>query len=52
MVLLIVILTVVVFIIVDFALRLILQKRRELKLSKEREKALDIGLILHMRRKH
>jgi len=46
MVLLIVILTVVVFIIVDFALRLILQKRRELKLSKEREKALDIGLKL------
>ena len=43
MVLLIVVVTVIVFIIVDFALRIFFQKRHELKLRKEREAALDIG---------
>ena len=46
MVLLIVVITVIVFIIVDFALRVFFQKRQELKLRKEREAALDIGLKL------
>lgn len=46
MVLLIVVVTVIVFIIVDFALRIFLQKRKELQLKREREKALDIGLKL------
>jgi CheY-like chemotaxis protein len=46
MVLLIVVVTVIVFILVDFALRMFLQKRHELKLRKEREAALDIGLTL------
>ena len=46
MVLLIVVVTVIVFILVDFALRIYFQKRHELKLRKEREKALDIGLKL------
>ena len=46
MVLLIVVVTVIVFIIVDFALRIYFQKRHEIKLRKEREKALDIGLKL------
>ena len=46
MVLLIVVVTVIVFIIVDFSLRVFFQKRQELKLRKEREAALDIGLKL------
>lgn len=46
MVLLIVVVTVIVFIIVDFALRMFLQKRLELKLKKEREQVLDIALKL------
>ncbi|HLG27840.1 MAG TPA: response regulator [Paenisporosarcina sp.] len=46
MVLLIVVITVIVFIIVDFSLRVYFQKRQELKLRKEREQALDIGLRL------
>lgn len=46
MVLLIVVVTVIVFIIVDFALRIYFQRRQELNLRKEREKALDIGLKL------
>jgi CheY-like chemotaxis protein len=46
MVLLIVVVTVIVFIIVDFALRVFFQKRQALKLRKEREEALDIGLKL------
>jgi len=46
MVLLIVVITVIVFIIVDFSLRVYFQKRQELKLRKEREQALDIGLKL------
>lgn len=46
MVLLIVVVTVIVFIIVDFSLRVYLQKRHELKLRKERKDALDIGLKL------
>ena len=46
MVLLIVVVTVIVFIIVDFTLRIYFQKRHERKLRKEREKALDIGLKL------
>ena len=46
MVLLIVVVTVIVFIIVDFALRVFLQKRHELRLRKERKEALDIGLKL------
>lgn len=44
--LLIVVVTVIVFIIVDLALRIFLQKRHELRLRKEREQALDIGLKL------
>lgn len=46
MVLLIVVVTIIVFILVDFSLRIYFQKRRELKLKKEREEALDIGLKL------
>ena len=46
MVLLIVVVTVIVFIIVDFALRVFFQNRYELRLRKEREQALDIGLKL------
>lgn len=46
MVLLIVVVTIIVFILVDFALRIYLQQRHELKLRKEREQALDIGLKL------
>jgi CheY-like chemotaxis protein len=46
MVLLIVVVTVIVFIIVDFALRVYFQQRQELKLRKERKEALDIGLKL------
>ncbi len=46
MVFLIVVVTVIVFIIVDFALRIFFEKRRELKVRKEREAALDIGLKL------
>src|SRR3990167_2747964 len=46
MVLLIVVVTIIVFIIVDFSLRVYFQKRQESKLRKERETALDIGLKL------
>lgn len=46
MVLLIVVVTIIVFILVDFSLRIYFQKRQELKLRKEREVALDIGLKL------
>lgn len=46
MVLLIVVVTVIIFIMVDFALRIYFQKRRELQLRREREAALDIGLRL------
>lgn len=46
MVLLIVVVTIIVFIIVDFSLRVYFQKRQESKLRKEREEALDIGLKL------
>jgi CheY-like chemotaxis protein len=46
MVLLIVVVTIIVFIIVDFSLRIYFQRRQELKLRKEREQALDIGLKL------
>ena len=46
MVLLIVVVTIIVFIIVDFSLRVYFQKRQESKLRKERETALDIGLRL------
>jgi len=46
MVLLIVVVTIIVFILVDFSLRIYFQKRQELKLKKEREEALDIGLKL------
>ncbi len=46
MVLLIVVVTVIVFILVDLALRIFLQRRHELKLKKERTAALDIGLKL------
>lgn len=46
MVLLIVVVTVIVFIIVDFSLRVYFQRKQELKLRKEREEALDIGLKL------
>ena len=46
MVLLIVVVTIITFVIVDFALRVYFQKRQDLRLRKEREKALDIGLKL------
>ena len=46
MVLLIVVVTIIVFIIVDFSLRVYFQKRQESRLRKERETALDIGLRL------
>lgn len=46
MVLLIVVITVIVFVMVDFALRIYFQKRQELNLIKERKAALDIGLKL------
>ena len=46
MVLLIVVVTIIVFILVDFSLRVYFQKRQEIKLRKEREEALDIGLTL------
>ena len=46
MVFLIVVVTIIVFIIVDFALRIYFQKRQELTLKREREQALDIGLKL------
>lgn len=46
MVLLIVVVTVIVFILVDLALRVFLQKRHEMKLKRERKEALDIGLKL------
>jgi CheY-like chemotaxis protein len=46
MVLLIVVVTIIVFILVDFALRIYFQQRQELQLRKEREEALDIGLKL------
>lgn len=46
MVLLIVVVTVIVFILVDFALRVYFQEREKSKLRKEREEALDIGLKL------
>ena len=46
MVLLIVVVTVIVFILVDFSLRVYFQKSQESKLKKEREEALDIGLKL------
>lgn len=46
MVLLIVVVTIIVFILVDFSLRVYFQKKQEIKLRKEREEALDIGLKL------
>jgi DNA-binding response OmpR family regulator len=46
MVLLIVVVTIIVFILVDFSLRVYFQQRQQLKLKKEREAALDIGLKL------
>jgi YesN/AraC family two-component response regulator len=46
MVLLIVVVTIIVFILVDFGLRIYFQRMQELKLRKEREQALDIGLKL------
>lgn len=46
MVLLIVVVTIIVFILVDFSLRVYFQQRQQIKLRKEREAALDIGLKL------
>ena len=46
MVLFIVVVTIIVFILVDFSLRVYFQRKQELKLKKEREAALDIGLKL------
>jgi len=46
MVPLIVVVTVIVFIIVDFSLRVYFHKKREARIRKEREKALDVGLKL------
>ena len=46
MVVIIVLLTIVVFILVDLVLRLIMQKVQDAKIKKERKEALDIGLRL------
>ncbi|MEE9450441.1 MAG: response regulator [Ignavibacteriaceae bacterium] len=46
MVVLIIVLTVIVFFIVDFALRMTMKKMQESKQKKDRENALDIGLKL------
>lgn len=46
MVVLIIVLTVIVFFIVDFALRMTMKRMQESKLKKDRERALDIGLKL------
>ncbi len=46
MVLLIVVVTVITFIMVDFSLRIYFQRRQAIRLRKEREEALDIGLKL------
>jgi CheY-like chemotaxis protein len=46
MVVLIIVLTVIVFFIVDFTLRMTMKKMQESKLKKDRERALDIGLKL------
>lgn len=46
MVAILVILTIIVFVLVDFAMRTIMKKVQESKLKKEREEALDIGLRL------
>ena len=46
MVLLIVVVTIIVFILVDFSLRIYFQKKQEIELRREREAALDIGLKL------
>jgi CheY-like chemotaxis protein len=46
MVLLIVVVTIIVFILVDFSLRVYFQRKQELTLRKERKEALDIGLKL------
>lgn len=46
MVVLLVVLTIVVFVLVDFALRTALRRREEAKLRNERTEALDIGLNL------
>lgn len=46
MVPLIVVVTIIVFIIVDFSLRVYFHKKREIRIRKEREKALDVGLKL------
>jgi len=46
MIVLLVILTIVVFVLVDFALRTALRRREEAKLRQERTEALDVGLKL------
>lgn len=46
MIVLLVILTIVVFVIVDYAVRTTLRKREEARLQRERSEALDIGLRL------
>lgn len=46
MVALIVILTIIVFVIVDFGLRTFMKRREEIRIRNEREQALDIGLKL------
>jgi len=46
MVPLIVVLTIIVFVIVDFSLRVFFHKQREARIRKEREEALDVGLKL------
>jgi CheY-like chemotaxis protein len=48
MVFVLVILTVVVFVLVDLALRLIMQRMREAKAQREREDALEVGLRLEI----
>lgn len=46
MIIIIVILTIVVFVVVDFLLRIVMQNLRKSKIKKEREKALKVGLRL------
>ena len=46
MVILIVVITIVVFIVVDLSLRILLKARHEMKIARERKEALDIGLKL------
>ena len=46
MVVIIVLLTIAIFLLVDLALRMVLKRREEARLRREREEALDTGLRL------